>query len=342
MLFRATRLFFKFQLKQETCAIVRTIHEEAHQSPGQKSVSEIFFNKKVQKLLKNITKGNPGDVFKMQKLGKLTPPSYKFMTNEELEAAQKKIKHKMDSLLQIPPILDVKNDDIKILSDDSFLDGHDKDHAKMIFTDITFGVKDKERVIVVREPNGTLRTASENERHRMSEVYFPRIGRKIEPPKMFEEEHLEVLLNKGEYLFVLDRACAQYEPDDAEYQRVAFATYEKINEKSHFDHVRSTRHFGALAFYLVLNRRIDNILLYIIQSEKIEEAISMVHLYHIVHPDCKSCKAKATENEIDVLKAYIKEDSFERSRLELTLNSYLALQKNKKAMDEGIHQAHGL
>lgn len=109
----------------------------------QKSISQIFFNKKVQKLLKNITKANPADVFKMQKLGKLTPPSYEFMTSEDLEVAKKKIRKKMDYLLQIPPVLDVKNDDIKILSNDFFLDGHDKDHAKMIFTDITFGLKDK-------------------------------------------------------------------------------------------------------------------------------------------------------------------------------------------------------
>lgn len=68
----------------------------------------------------------------------------------------------------------------------------------------------------------------------------------------------------------------------------------------------------------------------------------MVHLFQIVHPDCKSCKIEVSENEVDVLKAYIKEDSFERSKLELALNSYLALQKNKKAVDEGIHQAHGL
>lgn len=110
---------------------------------GQKSISELFFNKKVQKLLKNITEANPADVFKMQKLGKITAPSYKFMTTEDLKRAQAKIKRKMGRLLQIPPVLDVKSDDIKILSEDSFLDGHDKDHARMIFTDITFGLKDK-------------------------------------------------------------------------------------------------------------------------------------------------------------------------------------------------------
>lgn len=76
------------------------------------------------------------------------------------------------------------------------------------------------------------------------------------------------LLERGEYLYILDRACAQYEPDDAEYQRVTFATYEKINEENHFDRIRTTRHFGSLAFYLVLNRKIDNILLHSIQSER--------------------------------------------------------------------------
>jgi hypothetical protein len=52
----------------------------------------------------------------------------------------------------------------------------------------------KERMIVVRELNGVLRKATSDERLRMNETYFPKPGRKIRIPHMFEKEHLQVSL----------------------------------------------------------------------------------------------------------------------------------------------------
>lgn len=50
----------------------------------------------------------------------------------------------------------------------------------------------QERFIVVREPSGTLRKASWEERDRMIQVYFPREGRRILTPVIFKEENLQV------------------------------------------------------------------------------------------------------------------------------------------------------
>lgn len=79
---------------------------------------------------------------------------------------------------------------------------------------------------------------------------------------------VQELLDKKEYLFILDRACAQFEPDDPEYHRVTHATYDRIDEEKDFEILRSTRHFGPLAFYLVFNRNMDNLLLENIQTER--------------------------------------------------------------------------
>lgn len=50
----------------------------------------------------------------------------------------------------------------------------------------------KERFIVVREPDGTLRKATWEERDRLVQVYFPKPGRRLTPPFMFKEENLKV------------------------------------------------------------------------------------------------------------------------------------------------------
>lgn len=50
----------------------------------------------------------------------------------------------------------------------------------------------QERFIVVREPNGTLRKATWDERDRLIQVYFPKEGRKLTAPLIFKEENLKV------------------------------------------------------------------------------------------------------------------------------------------------------
>ena len=44
------------------------------------------------------------------------------------------------------------------------------DSAKYVFTDVTFGVHDRARFIVVRQPDGTLREADGEERDRLNQV----------------------------------------------------------------------------------------------------------------------------------------------------------------------------
>lgn len=64
------------------------------------------------------------------------------------------------------------------------------DAAKYVFTDITYGIHDRDRIIVCREPDGTLRQASGEERDRMNQIYFPKLMRSIKAPPLFEIENL--------------------------------------------------------------------------------------------------------------------------------------------------------
>jgi len=126
----------------------------------------------------------------------------------------------------------------------------------------------QERLIAVREPSGTLKTATLSQRHRMTETYCPRPGRELHTPAMFNSDHLESLLDRKEYVFILDRACAQFEPDDSDYIRVTSETYNRIARERHFQYIRGTRHYGALVFYLMFNKEVDAVLLDNIQSDR--------------------------------------------------------------------------
>lgn len=69
------------------------------------------------------------------------------------------------------------------------------------------------------------------------------------------------MLERGDYLFVLDRTCVEFDADDPEYHRITHTTYNHIDEKQAYGTLRFTRHFGPMVFYLVLSDNIDNLLL---------------------------------------------------------------------------------
>ncbi|MEQ2170260.1 28S ribosomal protein S22, mitochondrial, partial [Goodea atripinnis] len=89
----------------------------------------------------------------------------------------------------MPPVLPERKPISDVLAMDKILDGMDT--AKYVFTDITYNIPHRERFIVVREPDGTLRKATWEERDRLIQVYFPRQGRKLTPHLLFKEENLK-------------------------------------------------------------------------------------------------------------------------------------------------------
>ena len=91
----------------------------------------------------------------------------------------------------------------RVLEEDGELVGFDT--CNYVFTDITFGVPDRSRVVVVRQPDGRLRTATWEEQDRLNLVYFPIEGRKHYTPQMFEPDNLREILGPEKYEYILDR-----------------------------------------------------------------------------------------------------------------------------------------
>ena len=148
-------------------------------------------------------------------------------------------------------------------------------------------------------------------------------------------------MDQGEFEFVLDRACLQFEPDDPEYHRITKEVYSYVNKLRKFDALRSTRHFGPLAFQLAWENNIDTLLLELIESENIEEAGQLVRLYHKLQPDAKSGQVEI-ENDLQLVKVYVQLDSSDRHMLSGVILKYEKMYKEKQRMERGIMKAHGL
>lgn len=244
----------------------------------------LFFQNEVQDILKSLAGCNVEKVFRPRKEGHETERSlYQFVTSEELDELQKEYVKKAELKLQMPPVLDERMEEYKVLEEDPLLTGFE--NSKIIFTDITYGVVDRERLIVVRDVDGTLRTASWEEQDRMNQIYFPRDECKHYVPALFDPENLQNILAPEKYEYILDRNFGQFEPDHPIYIRTAEIVYNHINENKNFKALESTRHFGPMVFYLCWNRQIDDLLVHNILSKNLMNAAQTVQLYQIITND---------------------------------------------------------
>lgn len=275
----------------------------------------------VQDILTRITGLDLQKVFRPIKQ-ELKPPTYKLMTDAQLDEATQRAREQAEKLLKMPPVLSERKPIHDILSEDKILDGMDT--AKYVFTDITFTTPHRERFIVIREQNGTLRKATWEERDRLLQVYFPKEGRKLTAPPVFKEENLKVVLSNDRHQDMLDLCLAQFEPDSSDYIRVHETTYEDLERQGKYDLLRSTRHFGGLAWYLVNNRRVDGLLIDMLQRDLFQDAVSLVSLFHMVHPHSPSAQEALVQQAtgLDLLKIYAKLESKRAGFIELALQAY--------------------
>lgn len=203
------------------------------------------------------------------------------MTVDQFEEEVKKSAKRAEKLLQMPPVVKVKQDEQRILVKDPGLDGFCED--KHVITDISFDVRDVDRMVLIRQTDGTLEHAPLEVRKRMNQIYFPRNGRKLKAHKLFEKENLKSLLDRYQYLFVLDLTCVQFDPYEKEYHEITADTYQHINENKKFEILRSSRHFGPMAFFFAWHNMIDDLLLDNIKRDYLRHAVELILLYHKLH-----------------------------------------------------------
>ncbi|XP_012890133.1 PREDICTED: 28S ribosomal protein S22, mitochondrial [Dipodomys ordii] len=280
-----------------------------------------FMDEEVQSILIKMTGLDLEKIFKPA-IQELKPPTYKLMTQAQLEEATRKATEVARVQLKMPPVLEERTPINDVLAEDKILEGTETN--RYVFTDISYSIPHRERFIVVREPSGTLRKASWEERDRMIQIYFPKQGRRVLPPVIFKEENIKTMYNQDRHADVLNLCVAQFEPDSKEYIQIHHQTYEDIDRHGKYDLLRSTRHFGGMAWYFVNKKMIDGLLIDQIQRDLVDDATGLVQLYHMLHPDGQSAreaKEQAAEG-VNLIKVFAKTEAQKGAYLELTLQTY--------------------
>ncbi|KAM9315812.1 small ribosomal subunit protein mS22 [Gastrophryne carolinensis] len=278
-----------------------------------------FTDPEVQTILRKITGLDLEKVFQpVKQVSK--PPTYKLMTLEQYEQAIQKAAEVAQQYLETPPLLKEREPINETLAVDEILSGTDT--SKYVFTDITYSTPHRERFIVVREPNGVLRKATWEERDRMIQVYFPRQGRKLNPPPVFKKENMQLLFQQDRHEELLNRCIVQFEPDSAEYIQVRDQTYEDIDKQRKYDLLRSTRHFGGMVWHLCSLKNIDGLLIDMLQRDLLDDAVILLQLYNMVHPDTECARESQGVEGRDLIKVFVKTEAKNPGYIELALQAY--------------------
>lgn len=242
-------------------------------------IGQIFIRENVQKLLIDVTRFDESKIFATRLVPELKTPKLVFMTDEQLKKAKEDAYSQVKARLQMPPVMAANTSKPQVLSRDKDVVGYTK--FKIMFIDISPGNSDRNRLMSVRESDGTLRYPNHQERSRLNHMFYPNECRPIDTPKLFEDKNLLDLLKRKEYLFVLNRACVQFEPDDPRYVAVTSKVYTYVDEKRDYDMLRSTRHFGPMCLFLAYNNRVDSIIREMLSKGFKEDAEKMTELCNI-------------------------------------------------------------
>nr|CAG4635647.1 EOG090X0AW0 [Artemia franciscana] len=249
-----------------------------------KDPAELFFNPDVQARLKTLTGRDENRIFNPKKLGKrLSSPKYEFMTKAQLEEALKDSQKKMDIKLQMPPLLSARQEINEVITADPELKG--LDDSKFVFTDISLGVPERKRLVVVRDPEGTLRKATWEERERMLQIYFPRPGREILPPPMFNEDNLkkEVWDDISRLNKILSRVFLTFTAKDRNDIKEKEKVYDTLDVKEDFHTLKEKRFFIPWTFIFVGTKRTDSLFLAMIHYVLIAQKNCLLNFFVLLH-----------------------------------------------------------
>lgn len=250
-------------------------------SQGSLDIGKLFIKDEVQNILKAMTRFTEDKIFAQRPVPRLYSPQLMFMTDDQLKRAKDLAYETAKARIQMPPVMEADNSEPAVLARNPEVEGYTR--FKVMFVDIGPGYTNRNRLMSVRETDGTLRYPSHDERSRLNHMFFPDDSKSLDCPKLFEKENLMRLLKRREYVYVLNRACAQFEPDDPRYVSCTREVYNYVNDQADFDKLRSTRHFGPMVLYLVYSKNTD-ILRKEMQSKKLDEDIvNLDKLIEICH-----------------------------------------------------------
>nr|XP_022343078.1 28S ribosomal protein S22, mitochondrial-like [Crassostrea virginica] len=247
----------------------------------------LFMKDEVQKIMNDITGVDLNRSAEMKWSKSPSKSTIKVVPDDELQKLQAHaVKKERSKIEQRPPFMKPREEINQELSRDPEI--APVMTQNLLFIDISSYTRpetaNKEKVVVMRDTEGTLRMATQEERDRAIQIAFPARDRRVVKSTFFKPESIQNALQNCRYSYILDKVCVQYDPDHPEFSRISKQIFDHILERGEFDALRGTRHFGSLAFYLALCRQETPLVLDMLKRKLVLDACDYVRLNQVVHP----------------------------------------------------------
>lgn len=150
--------------------------------------------------------------------------------------------------------------------------------ADFVFTDISTGSTRANRRVFIRERNGTLRTADEEERNEVHYMYFGSKQEKKRLPTVFNNTHdLQNAMNNYQHAYLLDGLCRMRPADSQDYTVNHIKIYSHVNQTGCFQALQDTPHFQGLIRYLVATANITKVVEALLSGKRLSAEEPMLH-----------------------------------------------------------------
>lgn len=148
------------------------------------------------------------------------------------------------------------------------------------FVDSSAGHNYETRPVLLREPDGTLRTANPVERDRFLLAVYPDGNKKLKLPAKFDEANLPTLLGDNMHAEVLDEVCDMRYSHQLDYIRVHRSTYEDIEARQIYSVLQDTVHWRDFLLFLIRENRYESLLLLLVDAKREKDALDLLMFAH--------------------------------------------------------------
>lgn len=175
---------------------------------------------------------------------------------------------------------------------------------------------DMEREIRLRESDGTLRTATPDERDKYNQVFFPKRFKRYNVPELFKspEDMKNILQEENLHIVFLDEIIRIQRPHQSAYIATHETVYEDIEERRIYSVLQGTRHWMDFVKYLIAEGQINGLLEELVFKKDTPLACELLALSQQGDGSMQSLKKYISEEGTTKMKSAFKKASAKKTK----------------------------
>ncbi|KII61731.1 28S ribosomal protein S22, mitochondrial [Thelohanellus kitauei] len=271
-----------------------------------------YYNEDLQAIFKKLIGRNPKFLKNINMARRPIVADYKLVHADKIPQLNAEIDEMLDRFLETIPMYTRRKPNLNVIIQKSpELKGYDS--SRYVFTDVSPSKTSKDRTILVRHQDGSLKLAPWDVRERINIVYFGSDSDMYPPPKFISSEKLlKEALKLDKHLYILNYALSTCSPDSPNYIKVLEVIFRDIIFKKKYSLIEMTPFFGPFIYFACMDGKYRAVVRYynsLIKSEMSSDPLQrpeilnhlemtdLMKIYSILKPDSQTAEAIITSME---------------------------------------------